>query len=438
MKLTKLYTVEIPNTVNFKETSQLCGDIGDQPNQPTKGAHLFINSKIELQTMAGIGGSFSELGGKAIKSLDEAGQAKVGESLFKDKFNFFRLPVGASDFGIDAYSLSETADDFEMEHFSLERDEKYLIPYMEIAKKYCEDMKIHASPWSPPHWLKDNNQMGSGGSVIDKPEYYKAYAKYFAKLVEKHAEKGFNIARINIQNEPDVDPLYPSCIFPPKQMGMFITEYMKPYFEELGLDTEIFAGTFRSINGASACDFLTENDGIENVIDGIGVQYCMMQPIHNIFAKYPNLKIMHTESNCFHGENSWEQAITLYINIVNYLSAGCDVFTYWNMILNQESKSSWGWNQNSLITIDENEKTIRYNPDYYIMTLAAECIKPNSVRVSYSSMNKIGFAVKNEDGSINFMVSNFSDKEEKGDITVDGVKLDITLAPMSIETYRID
>lgn len=435
--LKKLHTITLPETVDFKETSQLCGDIGDQPNQPTKGAHLFINSKMEFQTMAGIGGAFSELGSKALMALEEDDREKVAQQLFENKLQYFRLPVGASDFALDAYSLDDVDQDFEMEHFSLERDEKYLIPYMELARKYSPEMKIHASPWSPPAWLKDNKLAGTGGSVIDEPEYYTAFAKYFVKLVEEYGKKGFNITRINIQNEPDVDPAYPSCIMPLEQMAKFIKEYMHPMFKKEELDTEIFAGTFRGINGANVCDFMTAGEDLEDYISGIGCQYTTIQPLHDFRYKYPQLKLMHTESNCFHGENSWEQAIALYMNIINYISAGCDVFTYWNMVLNSVGESTWGWKQNSLVTIDEEKKTITYNPDYQVYSLVSDCIKPNSKRVVYSSMNKMGMAFKQEDGSIRFMTSNFSNKEEVGTITIDGTVLDIKLEPMSISSYEI-
>ncbi|MFI3207002.1 MAG: glycosyl hydrolase [Clostridia bacterium] len=437
MKLEKLYSVKIPADINLTETSQLCGDIGDQPNQANFGAHIFLNSKFECQTMAGIGGAFSELGGKALLSLDKEEQNEVAKNLFADKFNYFRLPVGSSDFGLDAYSLNDVANDFEMEHFSLERDEKFIIPYMNLAKEYSENLKVHASPWSPPYWLKDNMAFGDGGSIVDDDKYYVAYAKYFLKLVNEYKKKGFDIARINIQNEPDVDPKYPSCLMSVEQMAKFIREYLFPLFKEENIDTEIFAGTFRAINEATACDFLTVDNDIQNYISGIGCQYHTMGPLNQINAKFPNLKIMHTESNCFHGENSWEQAIALYMNIINYINAGCDVFSYWNMILNTNAESTWGWKQNSLVTIDEESKTVTYNPDYYVMALASACIKPNAKRIVYASRNKTGMAFKNEDGTVSFMLSNFTDKKEIGDVTLDGKKLDIQLEPMTISAYKI-
>lgn len=437
MKLEQLYQVSLPENITIKEVSQLCGDINDQPNQPNLGVHIFLNSKMQSQTMQGIGGAFSELGGKALLSLDTDAQEQVAKDLFDHKFNYFRMAGGASDFGLDAYSLNDTDGDFSMEHFTLEREEKFLIPYMEHAKKCCSNMKIHASPWSPPAWLKDTKEMCNGGSLVDDPAYYEAYALYFVKMIQDYKAKGFDVARINVQNEPDVDPKYPSCIMPVEQMAKFIRSYLRPAFQKHGIETEIFAGTFRVINEATACDFLTVDEDIHNHIDGIGCQYSIMQPLYQIKENYPHLKLMHTESNCFNGANSWDEAVYLYMNIVNYLNAGCDIFSYWNMIIDAPSSNSWGWKQNSLITIDEDSKKVTYNPDYYIMTLLSKCVEVGSKRIVFASRKKNGIAFLQTDGSITFMASNLTMEESTGDVTIDGVTLDLTLAPMSITAFKI-
>ncbi len=435
-KLNRVGIVTIPSEVNFSDSAVLRGDIGDQPNQPTRGVNIFVNSKMAFQSIRGIGGSFSEIGGKALLSLGEKSREDVAKALFENCLNFFRLPVGSSDFGLDAYSYNDTEDDFEMKDFSLERDKKYVMPYMEMCKSYCPDMGIHASPWSPPWWLKTNRSACGGGNVVDEEKYYNALAKYVSLFVQEYKKQGFDIERYAIQNEPDVDTKYPSCIMSAKQMGTVI-EYIYKEFAENNINTEIWAGTFRTIQGASACEFVCENEDILDKISGIGSQYSIMQPMHDIAYKHPTLKFMHTESSCFKGENTWEQAIVLYMHILDYYTAGCDTFTYWNMILDKKAESTWGWKQNSLVNIDEETGGVVYNPDYYIMELAAKCMRPNAQRVSYTSINKRGIAVKHEDGSIYFMVSNFSDKKEVGNAVVDGVAYEIELEPLSISCFSL-
>lgn len=434
--LKQVKCLRLPENIPFGSSNLLRGDIGDQPNQPKRAVNLFVNSNMEFQTFKGVGGAFSELGGKALLSLPEDKRKEVAKALFEDKLKFFRCPMGSSDFALDAYSLDEVEDDFELKHFSLDRDKKYLFPYMNYCKEYCNDMKLHVSPWSPPWWLKDSKEYGNGGSIVEDEKYYKTYAEYIYKFIEGYKEAGFPISRYLIQNEPDVNPKYPSCITPYKQMADII-KHIHKVFDEKNCSTEIWAGTFRSLTGASSSEFLAENPGIEKYISGIGVQYTIMQPLYDIQRNYPTLGLMHTESNCFHGENSWEQAIVLFLNIVDYVQAGCDAYTYWNMILNEEATSTWGWKQNSLININENTNDITFNPDFYVMELAAKCITPGSKRIIYHSLNKKGLAVKKPTGEIGFLVSNFSDKDEEGKVTVDGKVYDIKLPAVSISYFEI-
>nr|MDK6329048.1 glycosyl hydrolase [Alloscardovia omnicolens] len=112
----------------------------------------------KFQAIRGFGGCFNELGYQA---LTEIASPEDAEQVFKELFDpsemnfvFNRAPVGANDFSLDWYSYDETDGDYELENFSIERDEKTLIPYIQRAQKYQPDLKLFASPWSPPTWMK--------------------------------------------------------------------------------------------------------------------------------------------------------------------------------------------------------------------------------------------------------------------------------------------
>lgn len=439
MTLRKIDEIKLPTDLDSSQIMTHGEFIGNQPSLPTAPVNIFINSKMKLQTIQGIGGSFSEIGGKALLSLEESSREALSKDLFAQHLNYFRLPMGSSDFALSAYSLHEQDQDFELKAFSLEKDEKYIIPYVKMAKKYCPEMKLHISPWSPPAWMKESGKMEGGSSLIDKKEYYTAYALYFAKYIQAYEQLGFPVHRLNVQNEPDVDPIYPSCIMPPKQMAHFIQHFLHPLLQKENIPTEIFAGTFRSLNGAHASDFLTATPNIQEYIHGIGTQYSAMQPIYDVLSKkeYNHLKFMHTESNCFDGKNSWEQALTLYKSIVTYLTAGCDSFTYWNMILNETQKSSWGWEQNSMVLVDETTKKVTYNPDYYVMKLAASSILPQSQRISYISRNQMGIAVVNPDESVYFLCCNLNQEAKSGKVVVNDQEIPLSLEAMSITAFSV-
>ena len=84
-------------------------------------------------------------------------------------FTVCRMPIGANDFSLDWYSYDEVPDDFSLEHFSISRDLETLVPFIKGALQYQPDLKLWASPWSPPTWMKTNKHYAAKPSEPDMP-----------------------------------------------------------------------------------------------------------------------------------------------------------------------------------------------------------------------------------------------------------------------------
>ena len=122
----------------------------------------------KAQVIDGFGGCFSELGWDALMELSETERNKVIYNLFNPQeanFNYNRMPMGASDFGMNFYSFNDVADDFAMDNFSIARDRHILLRFIKAAQKENPGMHIFASPWSPPAWMKTNNHYASTAST---------------------------------------------------------------------------------------------------------------------------------------------------------------------------------------------------------------------------------------------------------------------------------
>ena len=112
-----------------------------------------------LQDVVGFGGTFNELGWDALQCLSDVECQKVISSLFASEginFSLGRTPIGASDYAFSYYSYNDVKDDYVMRNFSIDRDRYILIPYIKEALKIRPDLKIWASPWTPPIWMKVN------------------------------------------------------------------------------------------------------------------------------------------------------------------------------------------------------------------------------------------------------------------------------------------
>lgn len=113
--------------------------------------------------------------------------------------SYLRISIGASD--LDEYPFSyndlpEGEIDTAMEKFDLGPDKQELIPVLKEILAIYPALKIMASPWSPPKWMKTNND-SRGGSL--KPEYYEAYAKYFVRYIREMQKLGIRIDAITVQ-----------------------------------------------------------------------------------------------------------------------------------------------------------------------------------------------------------------------------------------------
>lgn len=412
----------------------------------------------EYQKMKGFGACFNELGYKALKRISNEDQNRLMEALFAENdsgahLNFCRLPIGANDYSEDWYSLNDINGDYSMEHFSIERDKKYLLPYIWEAQKINPSIKFFASPWSPPVWMK-NPPVYNWGKLIKTRENLQAYALYFVKYVEAYLKENVLIEQVHIQNEPVANQKFPSCMWTGEELRDFIRDYLGPSFKANGIKTEIWLGTIN----APGCDFnrlifdkwATEDyDYFANVvlsdesalqyISGVSYQWGGKIAIQRTFESWwPQVRLMQTENECGFGDNTWEYALYNWTMMKHYISNGAESYMYWNMVLEPNGISTWGDPQNSMITVEPNKKTYQLNPDYYIMRHFSSFVDNGAVRLGTSgSMSGDSVVFRNPDGSRILVVLNPFRKNHTLTFEDSDHKYSFDLEPMSVNSIRI-
>ncbi len=406
------------------------------------GHEIKVYPEIEYQIIEGIGGAFNEIGGEALSCLTETQQKELITNLFavdKAGFTFCRTAIGSSDFGIDAYSYSETPEDYMMKQFSIERDQKYVLPYIKSALAINPELLLFASPWSPPAWMKQNHSMTG---LTDQPntlrkekEIYRAYARYFVNYLQAYENEGVSIDRICIQNENDANTKYPSCVMPPAQMLLLATDYIIPLFNKNNVETRVYAGTFRTAEKLDLIEYLTM-DKIDNLA-GVGMQYTSPLIITDAVKMNPELKMFHTEGHCYNGQNSVEQAKHRLEEAAEYINSGLSNFCYWNMVLNETTESGWDWPQNSLININRVNKTIQYNPDYNAMYILSHFVRPGDVRIASLSKRPM-ISVKSPDGKIKLLIQNTDDTDSAYRLNIGQVQSELIIPANGITAIVID
>lgn len=410
--------------------------------------NLIIENE-RYQVWKGFGGCFNELGWKALSYLTQEKREEILKDLFeKDyefQFNYCRLPIGANDYSESWYSLNECENDFEMKNFSIERDKKYLIPYINSAKKYNENIYLFASPWSPPSWMKFPKAHNFGTIVFEK-KYLDAYALYFSKFVEEYKKENININMVYVQNEPLVDQKFPSCIWKGEEMVDFIRDYMGPTFESRRTKADIGFGTLNGPPGANRywqpayneyCGKLFRDKEALKYVKAIGYQWDGKEVIQRTHQANPEITLVQTENECGDGNNTWEYAHYIFDLLYHYLSNNISAYTYWNMVLEPTGLSTWGWHQNSLITVSSDGKIIK-NPEYYVLKHFSKYIRPGYQRVKLSGIwsdNAIAFE---GDNKLIIIVQNPFDNEEAINLKLKAKEYSFKLKNKSFNTIILN
>lgn len=400
---------------------------------------------VLAQHWLGFGGCFNELGWRALNRLSVNERDRVLNALFDEDglaLSYNRIPIGANDYAESWYSHDEIGlsdndlrEDFRMEQFSIHRDHRNLIPFLKAAVSIRGgSMSLFASPWSPPTWMKFP-AAHNYGRLIWEPAYRKAYALYFVKFLRAYEELGLPIEAVHVQNEPDSDQKFPSCMWTGERLRDFIRDDLAPAFRDAALNTQIWLGT---IERGSFNDWIapTLYDAQARAqITGLGFQWAGKHAVQRTRKAAPELAIIQTENECGDGENTWEHAHYVFDLMQHYLANGASAYVYWNMVLETGGRSTWGWSQNSLFCVDPLSGRVTTNPEYWLMRHVAGSVRPGAQVVAVEgrwAANALAF--RNADGREVIVVQNPLLESQKIVAQLTGIVANVTLPPRSFVT----
>ena len=424
---------------------------------------ITINTTKEgqAQVIEGFGACFNELGWTSLSLLSEADRNSIMKELFQPDygacFTVCRMPVGANDFSRDWYSYNEVAGDFEMKHFSIENDKETLIPFIKKARKFQPNLKLWASPWCPPSWMKYNqhyasaytgeeynekyrnglpkDKVGYEGTdmFIQDSRYMKSYALYFKKFIRSYSEQGIPIFAVMPQNEFNSAQIFPSCCWTAKGLAKFVGQYLGPVMKEEGVD--VMFGTMERAN-TSLIDTLLQDPKAAPYIKGVGFQWAGKEAIGDIHRRYPEQLFLQTEQECGDGKNCWEGMLHSWDLLKHFLENGVSIYDYWNISLQEGGISRWGWAQNSLVVVNTETRTYRYTYEYYLMKHFSHFIKRGAVRLNLSS-GTIGNALAflNTDGSIILLSMEKEGRNKSMIVNINGKQKKVFLKANSLNTW---
>lgn len=205
--------------------------------ESTEGNIVNIYDDVMYQEVLGFGGALTEAAAYNYALMDDKTKDAFMRAYFDEKegigYNFGRTHINSCDFSLDIYTNVEEGD-MTLETFSIERDKKYIIPFIKDAMKYSRnELMLFASPWSPPAYMKENDSMLGGGRL--RGEYKDLWAQYYAKYIKAYAAEGIKISAISVQNEPKALQTWESCYYTAEDERDFIEMHLVDALDEEGL-----------------------------------------------------------------------------------------------------------------------------------------------------------------------------------------------------------
>jgi glucosylceramidase len=387
-----------------------------------------LGAAVPGQPVAGFGGCFNEQGWEVLSLLEPQARDAVLRALFDVRegcgFTLCRMPMGANDYSLAWYSYDEVPGDLQLEHFSIERDTKYLIPFIRAARSIAPGLQVWASPWCPPAWMKTNAHYACAVAPVNdlrpeqagqemvtqfrmEPPVLDSYARYFGKFIDAYAAVGIPIVAVHVQNEPNSCQNFPSCVWRPEDLATFIGAYLGPRFRAEGRATQIWLGTVERPQIERVAAVL--DSPAREFIAGVGFQWAGKGAIPLVRERYPHMRLMQTETECGDGSNDWAAAEHTWSLMRHYFEHGAEAYMYWNFVLDETGNSRWGWRQNAMVTVDRQTRAVRYNPEYFLMRHLAAFVRPGARRLEVDMAGADGLVFANADGSIVLVAANRTD-----------------------------
>jgi glucosylceramidase len=404
-----------------------------------------VNESERFQVMDGFGCCLT--GGSAMNLMRMSTTSRA--ALLKELFatdgtnigvSYLRLSIGSSDLNDHAFSYDDLpagGTDTNLTNFNLGPDRADVIPVLKEILTINPAIKILGSPWSPPAWMKDN-QDTRGGSL--KPEFYDAYAKYFVKYVAEMKAEGIRIDAITVQNEPLNPNNNPSLLMQAPEEAVFIKNHLGPAFKAAGIDTKIILFDHNCDHPEYPISILND-PAVKPYVAGSAFhlyagRITALTEVHNA---HPDKNLYFTEQWVGAG-TSIKSALDQHVRdliIGATRNWSCNVLE-WNLAADTQYQphTDRGGCDRCLgaVTIDGNQVT--RNAAYYIMAHAAKFVRPGSFRIASNYLQSLpNVAFKAPDGKRILIVLNNRPAPQAFNIRSQGGQAVASLNSGAVGTY---
>jgi glucosylceramidase len=427
-----------------------------EPSQITLGKPEDVNFyKVTLngeryQSVDGFGLAVTQASCYNLLLMSEADRRAFLEEVFSREkgigSSLIRVCIGGSDFSLDEFTWCDTPG---MEHFAVHPlDQEYLFPILDEIYRINPDVKIIASPWSCPRWMKMAESGGSydawtGGRL--NPEYYDDYAQYFVKWIQAMENRGYRISSVTLQNEPLHRGNSMSLYMPWQDQRDFLN-VVGPAFKKAGIQ----AGILVYDHNYDVTDYalnLLKDESLSPYIQGSAWHNYLGQvnALDKIHTGAPDKDIYFTEASIGNWNYEFNRCLLsdfrdIFLGTLSRYGKGV---TLWNLMLDSEHKPfrpggcDTCWGGVTISAKDHSLKGITRNSHYYDIAQCSKVLQPGAVRLGTSGYTTLGLTYlwfRNPDGSQAVLLLNENSEPQLVNLVADGVSVPCKVPAKAIQS----
>ncbi|GIL23403.1 MAG: glucosylceramidase [Bacteroidota bacterium] len=397
--------------------------LNNNTDASASGVMITLDSTQKLQSVDGFGAALT---GSAAYLINRRLNNQQRDSLLNTLFapagigiSYLRVTMGASDFSLRDFTYNDMPagqTDPLLSNFSIEPDREDLIPVLKKIIAINPSIKIMATPWSAPAWMKTNQSL-KGGEL--QPEYYASYANYFVKYIKAYEAEGIPIAAVTPQNEPLHHVAnYPCMSMSAAQQLDFVKNHLGPAFQADGITTGIMLYDHNWDNTEYAISILNDTDVKKFVVGTAFHAYAgSVSAMGTVHQAHPDKALYFTEisggrwATNFSDNLMWNLE-NIFIGTMNNWSKNA---LLWNLALDQEDGPTNNGCDNcrGVVTIDNVTGAVTKNEEFYALAHFSKFVKPGAFRISNAELHTQQFhyvAFVNPDGSKAMIASNNDQK----------------------------
>ena len=365
-----------------------------------------------------------------------------------NNYNILRTSIHSCDFSSASHTYVEEGD-AELKTFSIEHDREFRLPMIKRAASIIgDDMVFYASPWSPPAFMKTNNNMLQGGKLL--PQYNQAWANYYVKFIEAYEAEGLPVWGLTIQNEPMAVQRWESCIYTAEEERDFLKNFLGPTLEKAGMgDKNVVVWDHNRDLISHRANTIFDDPEAAKYAWGIGFHWYetwaggnpMYDNLKNIKESYPTKNLLFTEgcqeafdANEYH---RWTNAERYGNSMINDFNSGVVGWTDWNILLDETGGPNHVGNL-CFAPVHADTKTgeLIYTPTYYYIGHFSKFINKGALRVSTTSSRSTleSTTFKNGDGEMVTVVMNKTDNPVAFKLIIEDSQVELSIPSRAMQT----